>query len=378
MKKTVILTLILIICFSSLVWGEDFDEDVFGVLLSDYETGEILYSKNTDEKLNIASITKLMTYLISMDAIREGKVYYEDIVTIGDNPPKEWGSTFYLKKGEMFKFHTLLEAIMIASANDACVAIAEHVAGTEKEFVKMMNDKARELGLVNTKYVNTNGLPEDDGTENIMTIREINELSSYILKTYPEVLKITDKRSIEVSTRNYKVNTNPLLRDMPLVDGLKTGHTDGAGYCLVSTINIPKDEENDKNMRLVGIIMGTASEKERKEKSEALLNYGIDNFKSEKVITREEGIYVKLNEAKAPNIKLVPNKDKYIVINKKNKVNTKIILNGNRDFPVKKGEKMGVLEVYKNGVKKDTIDLFADEEIKRANIFVRLYRWLMS
>jgi len=352
MKKIVILTLILIMCFSSLVWGEDFDEDVFGVLLSDYETGEVLYSKNTDKKLNIASITKLMTYLISMDAIREGKVYYEDIVTIGDNPPKEWGSTFYLKKGEMFKFHTLLEAIMIASANDACVAIAEHVAGTEKEFVKMMNNKAKELGLVNTKYVNTNGLPEDDGTENIMTIREINELSSYILNTYPEVLEITDKRSIEVSTRNYKVNTNPLLRDMPLVDGLKTGHTDGAGYCLVSTINIPKDEEND--------------------------NYGIDNFKSEKVITREEGIYVELNEAKDTNVKLVPNEDKYIVINKKSKVNTKIILNANRDFPVKKGEKMAVLEVYKNGVKKDSIDLFADEEIKRANIFVRLYRWLIS
>ena len=107
MKKTIALIMILIIGFSSLAYSEDFDKDVFGVLLSNYETGEILYSKNIDEILNIASITKLMTYAVSMDAIREGKVYYDDIVTIGENPPKEGGSTFYLKQGQKLKFETL-------------------------------------------------------------------------------------------------------------------------------------------------------------------------------------------------------------------------------------------------------------------------------
>lgn len=376
MKRGIIFSLVLIIFISSITYGEGFDEDVFGVLLTDYDTGEVLYSKNIDEKLNIASITKLMTYVVSMDAIKKGNVYYEDIVTIGENPPKERGSTFYLGKGEMLTFKTLLESIMIASANDSCVAIAEHVAGTEKKFVKLMNDKAKELGLANTKYVNPNGLPEDDGTENIMTVREIEELSRYILENYPEVLEITDKRSIEISTRKYKENTNPLLRDMPLVDGLKTGYTDGAGYCLVSTMIVPKDEDNARDIRLIGIIMGTKTEKERKEKSEALLQYGIDNFKSHELITIEKGIDIKINEAKNQEVKLVPNEDKYIVINKKDKIKTEIILNKDRKYPIEKGEKIGVLELYKNGIKSDTVELYSDRKIKKANMFTRFYRWI--
>ncbi|MBS4534007.1 D-alanyl-D-alanine carboxypeptidase [Clostridium sp. D2Q-14] len=376
MKKIITIVLIVIISFSSLVYGEEFEKDVFGVLLSDYETGEILYSDNIDKKLNIASITKLMTYTVTMDAIKEGKVYYEDIVTIGENPPKEWGSTFYLEEDEKLKLKTLLESIMIASGNDSCVAIAEYVAGSEDAFIKLMNEKAKELGLENTKYVNTNGLPEDDGTENIMTIREINKLAKYILDTYPEILKITDKRSIEVSSRDYIENTNPLLRDMPLVDGLKTGNTDGAGYCLVSTMINPVNEDNDKEMRIIGIIMGTKSKKDRKEKSEALLNYAIDNFKYEEIITRDKGINIKINEAKNSSVNVVPEEDKYIFINKEDEIKTKIILDENQKFPIEKGEKIGMLEVYKNGKNSKNIDLYSNKKIKKANIFVRLFRWL--
>lgn len=378
MKKIFIIILVLIISFSSLVYGEEFEEDVFGVLLSDYETGEILYSNNIDERLNIASITKLMTYAVTMDAIKERKVYYEDIVTIGKNPPKEWGSTFYLKEGEKIRFKTLIESIMIASGNDSCVAIAEHVAGSEEAFVKLMNDKAEELEFENTKYVNPNGLPEDDGTENIMTIREINELAIYILDNYPEILEITDKRSIEISPRNYAENTNPLLRDMPSVDGLKTGHTDGAGYCLVSTMSNPISEDNDKEKRIIGIIMGTESKKARKEKSQSLLNYATDNFKNKEIITIDKGINIKLNEAKDLNVKLVPEEDEYISINKEDEINTKLILNENKKFPIEIGEKIGKLEVYKNGEVIENIDLYSDKQVKKANIFIRVFRWLFN
>lgn len=377
MKRTIIICLLILILSSQFTYAE-LGEGLKGSMLSDFETGEILYEKNIDEKLNIASITKLMTYAVTKDALKEGKVHLSDIVTIGENPPKEYGSTFYLNKGDMLPLEVLIESILIVSANDSCVAIAEYIAGSEAEFVKLMNEKAKELGLENSIFYNPNGLPEADKRENTMTIREINKLARYILYQYPEILEVTDKEYMEISPRKYKENTNPLLKEMPLVDGMKTGETNAAGLCLVSSIKLPKDENRDKEMRLIAITMGAEDKKTRKEKSEELLKYGIKNFKQKEIILKDKGLNIKLNKAKNQNVKLVPEYNNYTMIKNKDKIKTKVIVDDKLKLPIKKGEKAALLEVYENDKLKYKLDLFASKDIEKANIFKRIYRTLFG
>lgn len=377
MKKVITICLLIIMYFSQFAYA-DLGEGLKGAMLSDFETGEILYAKDIDKKLKIASITKLMTYAVTKDALKEGKINLSDIVTIGENPPKEYGSTFYLKQGDILPLEILIESILIASANDSSVAIAEHVAGSEAEFVKLMNNKAKELGLENTIYYNPNGLPEEDKRENTMTIKEINILTRYILDEYPEILEITDKEYIEINPRKYEENTNPLLKGMPLVDGIKTGNTNAAGLCLVSSIKLPKDKNRDKEMRLIAITMGAETKEERKEKSRELLEYGMKNFNSKEIILKDKGVNIKLNKAKNPDVKLVPQDDNYTIVTNKDKIKTKIIIDENLKLPLKKGEKAGLLEVYENDKLKYKEELFASRDIKKANIFKRIYRTLFG
>lgn len=378
MKRIFSLALVILIAFNSIIYAENFDEEVNGVLLGEFDTGEILYQKNINKKFNIASITKLMTYIITMEAIEDGLADYEDVVVIGENPPKEWGSTFYLEEGDMLPLKTLLDSIMIASANDSCVAIAEYIAGSEENFVKLMNKKARELNLNNTKYINSNGLPEANDNQNIMTIKEIYKLSRYVIKRYPEILDITDKRSIQIKWRKYKPNTNPLLIDMPWVDGLKTGYTDSAGYCLVSTINIPKGETNDKDMRFIGVLMGAESEPKRKIKSMELLNYGINNYKYKRIISDNKGITVNIKNAKNMEVKAISKEEINILVKNEDVIKTKILLKEGVDAPIKKNEYIGKLQIYKNDIKNKEVALYSSRDIKKANIFVRLFRIIFN
>jgi D-alanyl-D-alanine carboxypeptidase (penicillin-binding protein 5/6) len=280
----------------------------------------------------------------------------------------------------MLLLETLIESILIASANDSCVAIAEHVAGSEAEFVKMMNQKAKELGLENTVFYNPNGLPEEDKRENTMTIREINVLTQYILHEYPEILEITDKMYIEINPRKFEENTNPLLKDIPLVDGIKTGNTNAAGLCLVSSIKLPKDKNKnkDKEMRLIAIVMGAETRKERKEKSQKLLEYGIENFGTKEIITKDKGININLKKAKNQEVKLVPKGDDYLVVKNGDKISTKVLIDENLKLPLKKDKKAGVLEVYQNKKLKYKLDLFTNRDLKKANIFIRIYRTLFG
>lgn len=378
MKKIIIICLLIIMCFSQFAYADELSEGLKGAMLVDYETGEILYENNVDKKIEIASITKLMTYVVTKDALKEGKVHLSDIVTVGENPPKEYGSTFYLKKGDMLPLEILIESILIASANDSCIAIAEHVASSEAEFVKMMNQKAKELGLENTVFYNPNGLPEEDKRENTMTIREINILTRYILNQYPEILEITDKMYIEINPRKFEENTNPLLKGMPLVDGIKTGNTNAAGLCLVSSIKLPKDKNKDKEMRLIAIVMGAETRKERKEKSQKLLEYGIENFGTKEIISKDKGININLKKAKNQDVKLVPKKDEYLIVKNGDKISTKVLIDENLKLPLKKDKKVGILEVYQNKKLKYKLDLFANRDLKKANIFIRIYRTLFG
>jgi len=202
MKRILIIIATLIFTFTGVAYSDgDMEEGLSAVLLGDYESGTILYEYNIDTPLEIASITKLMTYVVTMEKVRQGKVSLDDDVIIDKRSSSIGESTFRLKEGEKIKLQTLIDSLLIASANDSSVAIAIYIAGSEEEFISLMNEKARDIGLETVSFINTSGLPEKTG-ENTMSTREIFLFSKYIIENYPEVLAITDEISITIPDRN--------------------------------------------------------------------------------------------------------------------------------------------------------------------------------
>lgn len=385
MKKVISVIIALSIIFVNFNMSSCNDVNLYdnlnAVIIGEYESGEILYEYNIDEKIEIASITKLMTYLIAMDMITDGDISLDDIVEIGINPTKVGGSGFNLNKGEKVKLETLLDAIMIASGNDACVAVAEYIAGNEEEFVKMMNNKAKLLGLNSAVYYNSSGMPiitkEGLKIQNKMSVRDIFKLSRYMISKYPQMLAITDRTEIDIPERGYfKENTNPLIKEIPQVDGLKTGYTDKAGYCLIATLEIPKGNGNDENFRIISIAMGAKSEEERKERNKKIVNYVMDNYKKECVLSKDTPISkLEIQDAVNPDIEVYPKEDVFRLKKLEDSITTKVELNEKITVPISKGEKVGIVKVNHNG-KLQEIDLIVMRDVAKAGFFTRMFRSL--
>ena len=267
--KAFILTIIFVFVANSFVFGSiGIEDEVRAYLLGDFETGRILEGYNIDEAIEIASISKLMSYLIVMEHIERGKIRLEDQVYIDKDVTRIKGSSLKLEEGELFTIKELLEASLVVSANDATYALAKYVAGSEEEFVKMMNHKAQSLGFKTAYFINSTGLPEGN-RQNKMSTVDIFNLSRYIINRFPEILSLTSIPYIQLEHRDYKEeNTNPLLKEIRGVDGLKTGFTNKAGYCLVATINNKGDGIEKEDLRLISIVMGTQSYEKRKELSQ--------------------------------------------------------------------------------------------------------------
>ena len=252
-------------------------------ILADYETGEILEEHNIEEVVEIASISKLMSFLVVMDKIEEGKISLDDIIKIDKDTTRIKGSSFKLRVGEEFTVRELLEAAIVISGNDATYALAKHVAGREEDFVILMNEKAKEIGLNNAVFYNSTGLPvEGKDIQNKMTTREILKLSQYIIKNYPSILDICQIKAIEVKDRDFfQINTNPLLFERDEVDGLKTGFTNKAGYSYVSTFNKKGKVGETKDLRLIAIVMGAKDLAERNQLAKVLVEqFGISGIKN--------------------------------------------------------------------------------------------------
>ena len=213
------------------------EEDVRAYLISDYDTGHILKEYNSDEIVEIASITKLMTYLVTMDEIEKGRISLRDRVIMDEESIVVGGSTLKINLYESFTVDELLDMALIVSANNGTHRLARHVAGTEENFVQMMNKKASEIGLKSATFYNSTGLPirgmED---QNKMRVTDILNMSKYIIDKYPEVLERTSKPFLLDSEGEIVKNTNPTLGGITGVNGLKTGYTNKAGYCLVSSV----------------------------------------------------------------------------------------------------------------------------------------------
>lgn len=379
-RKLLSLCLVIIMFTNTIAFGEiNINENIKGALLGDLETGEVLYEYNINEQLAMASVTKIMTYLVMMDAISKGEISLDDDVVISGHAAATEGSNFGILSGETVKLSLLVKGMLIVSGNDCATAIAEHVGKTEDNFVIMMNSKASELGLLSASFVNPHGLPIDDNEtgQNHMSVSDIYKLVRHILQTYPQMLEVTKEPHLVVPERNYsKTATNPILGIVEGADGLKTGYTDKAGLCLVSTMPVTG---NGQDYRLVAILMGSATAEERLEKTKTLLEYGKNNFTMEKLADTSQSIdSVYITNSKLGKIDIFPAQDYSKLVNKEDTVRTKITYNQEVKAPLSKGDKIGTISILVNDEEVGQVDATVNENIEKANIFVRILRFFSS
>lgn len=246
-----------------------FDVPCKAAMLISQDTGEILYQKNADQQLPIASITKVMTLILTLEALHAGKISMSDTVPVSQHAFSMGGSQIWLEPGEIFTLDEMVKAICVASANDAAVAVAEFVGGSEPAFAEMMNQKAQELGMTNTVFKNACGLDE---AGHLSTARDVATMSREMLQTYPEIQQYTTIWTDSLRNGETQLtNTNKLLKRYEGITGLKTGTTGGAGVCISASA-----ERN--GLRLIAVVLGAASSTERFDAATALLDYGFANY----------------------------------------------------------------------------------------------------
>ena len=304
-------------------------------ILVDQKTGRVITSKEPDKQVPLASISKVMTFYVAQDAIKNGEVKKDDLVTIDKKMLKVSGSTMHLKEGEKVKFNELLKGLMIVSANDGAVAIASHVCkGDVDAFVDRMNAKAKELGMKNTYFINPNGLPiydwtkkDGDPKQNHSTARDIATMTKNLLDDYEkETMAITDCKLDHDHSRDFNYyNTNPLLHMHSNVDGLKTGYTDLAGYCLVFTDKMNSDGKSDIDNRMIGVVMGNWCKEDRVRSANALYNLG-EHFETKLMCKKGETVATGNidNISDLDNIDLQPKRDCYGVVKNDEDITEKV------------------------------------------------------
>lgn len=383
---SILIIFTMIISSFTSIYAEELDglnEGIHGALLGDLETGEILYEFNIDEALPLASISKLVVYSILMDKIAEGTIKYDDEITITENAARTQGSKFGVKAGEKIKVSMMIDALLIISGNDVTTAIAEHIAGTEDEFVKLMYEKTKSLGLDSAHFINSHGYPLDDieTDQNYMSVKDLYAFVRYLINTYPQVLDITKKTELIIPARNFnKKSTNPLFGgEMDGVDGLKTGYTDKAGICLVSTMPIKAKDQNTKDFRLIAIVMGAQTHPDRIEKSKKLLEFGRDNYLNHILSNKEEiqdKIYI--NNAKIQEVNVYAKEDYNKLI--KTGLNFRVdkSINAEIKAPLSNGSKVGEINYFIGDEKIKTIDLVIREDVQKANFFVMIGRFFQN
>ena len=332
-------------------------------ILMDMATGSVLYEQNPHEKLPPASVTKVMTMLLIMEAIDGGKIGWDDTVTTSETAAAKGGSQIYLKVGETMSVTDMVKSIAVSSANDCACAMAEHLCGSEGAFVDAMNARAKELGMHDTNFVNCTGL--DDGAEaqnHKTSAHDIALMSRELLVSHPDIKKFTTIWMDTVRGGAFGLsNTNKLIRFYSGATGLKTGFTSGAGYCLSATA------ERD-GMELIAVVMGCETSQIRTAACKAMLDYGFANYA---VIAPEMGeeAAVPVRLGTAESISLVPGENPRLLIDKalKSGVTTEITLEPEVTAPVASGQQLGTLTVRSGEQILAQVPLVASAEVPRLN-----------
>lgn len=339
-----------------------FETKARNAILMDYETGNYLFVKNHQEMIAPASMSKLMTVYVLLNKIKEGDISLEDKFTVSE---KAWrkggaasgGSTMFLKIGQEVKVEDLIKGIIIQSGNDACITVAENIAGSEEEFAALMNETAEKIGLKNAHFVNATGLPHP---EHRISVEDLAQIARRIIKEFPEFYHVFKEK--EFTFNGIKQgNRNPLLYSLKGADGLKTGHTDEAGFCLTGSVL-----RGDR--RLIEVVTGLSSNKERAEETESLMTWGFAGF--------ENYTFFKKNQIMAevpvwygamPSVQAVVPEDVVKTVKKsvKNKYGAKTVYDTPVKAPVFKGDKIGELFITYGDKVVDKVPLVAKDDIAK-------------
>lgn len=360
---------------------KEVDKYSLSSILIDQDTNRVLYAKNPDEKRPLASLSKMMTFLIAIEAIENKQVNPKDKIKITKKIASVKGSSYHLKENEEVELIELMKGLMIVSGNDAAIAIATHIGKSPEQFVKIMNKKAKDIGMSNTHFVNPHGLPIYDlqnpkaqPKQNISTARDIATLGKYMFDNYEkQVTSVTDMVTYSNPNRGFeKNNTNPLLRIIPDVDGIKTGYTGNAGYCLSFSMNVKKQNDMRK-YRVIGVSLGANHKNKRLSASLDMLNYGKENYHTEKVIRKNDLIgkkYIKgLEELE---VELRTKDELYTILGNEENLNTQLTLK-ELEYPIKKGDVLGVIKYYTdNGEILGSIDIVSAKDVDDASLITKV------
>ena len=334
-------------------------------ILIEANSGKIIFSKNENERLSIASMTKMVAQIIILEEVENGNIKWNDIVTVSRNAAGMGGSQIYISEGEKISVEDLMKGISVASGNDATVAMAEYISGSEEKFVKRMNKKVKELGLKNTHFSNCTGLDEE---RHYSTSYDMAMIARELVVNHSEILRfssIYDDYLREGSTNKFwLVNTNKLINSYDGADGLKTGHTDDAGYCLAATAK-------RNNLRLIGIVLGEENSKVRNSEMVDLLDYGFNTLKVN-TLKRKESIVekVKLEKANKKYLEFYLKDDLNVFEEdaSKKKYDYKIELKEIK-YPIYKGDIIGKINATHNNKVVATSDLVSNKNIYKIKYF---------
>lgn len=365
MKK--VICFFICVCFmmqSVAVFAEgntDLGLNAKSAILMEEATGNILYESNPDERLPIASVTKVMTMLLIMEAVDSGKISLDDMVTVSENAMSYGGSTMFLETGEQLTVNDMLKGIAVASANDGCVAMAEHLAGSESAFVDMMNEKAKELGMENTHFMNTNGLDEDD---HYSSARDVAIMSRELMK-HETIFNYTSIWMDTLRGGKFQLaNTNKLIRFYDGANGLKTGSTSKALCCLSAAA-----KRND--MQLIAVVLGAPTSAERFASAKSLLDYGFANYAVNTQITAgdevqkiavEKGVDKEVGVVAGDSCSTLVKKGQEDNITKEIKIDETITA------PIEAGQKIGTMTISRDGEVIADIDLNALSAVEKKGI----------
>ena len=338
----------------------ELDVDGKSACLMDVETGTVLYEKNSHEPLAPASVTKVMTMLLIMEAIDSGKIGWNDMVTASEAAAAKGGSQIYLKVGENMTVTDMLKSIAVSSANDCACAMAEHIAGSEAAFVDLMNQKAQELGMADTHFVNCTGLDDGpDAASHRTSAYDIALMSRELMKFHPDITKFTTIWMDTVRDGAFGLsNTNKLVRFYSGCTGLKTGFTSGAGYCLSATAK--RD-----GMELIAVVMGCETSNQRTAACKAMLDYGFANFAAVTPAMEARTVPVELGTVSSVGVVLGENGGLLVDKAQKSSVTTEVTLEETVTAPVSKGQRLGTMTIRVGEQVLRQIPLVAAEAVPR-------------
>lgn len=365
--------LLALIAMSFPLTGYAQEVDAKAALLMDYRTGNILFEKNIDEPLPMASVTKIMTLVLVLEAVDQGRIELSDTVSVSEYAASMRGTHVWLEAGEQLTLEEMLYAIAVGSANDAAVAVAEYFAGSESAFVELMNRRAQELGMTSTRFTNANGLPTDPKEQQEMSARDAATLARHAIDV-PLMLNFVSTYEYTMRRDTTQVpqlwNYNRMLRRYDGVDGMKTGYTEQAGYCLVATAM-----KND--LRLIAVVLGSSTNADRENDIRTLLDYGYRKYHAYTVLQADEVVdelSFKRGEPFAVPIMLVEDLVASVERGEEQSINTQIAYHANLELPITKGDVIGRISATRDEVTIGTAPLTVTTDVGQAGVLALVVR----